>query len=212
MAAASQEARAGAERRRWFAAASAAVERRQASASRWTRAAPPPLPFPASGGRMKVAGAEVGHTRLSAFRLPDFMRQARSRWMPVPPAPSDGIGSELFVFRGSKTRVRTRRENASSLRAPASNPALCAGLDCFVAEPGIGTATSGRTRWRPRNGGRRCATRGRRFTRSRRRLARRARHRASMASDPRWLDNLSVGAGEGIRTLDPNLGKVVLYP
>jgi hypothetical protein len=33
-----------------------------------------------------------------------------------------------------------------------------------------------------------------------------------MASDLRWLDNLSVGAGEGIRTLDPNLGKVVLYP
>jgi hypothetical protein len=23
---------------------------------------------------------------------------------------------------------------------------------------------------------------------------------------------LSIGAGEGIRTLDPNLGKVVLYP
>ena len=26
------------------------------------------------------------------------------------------------------------------------------------------------------------------------------------------LDNSSIGAGEGIRTLDPNLGKVVLYP
>ena len=26
------------------------------------------------------------------------------------------------------------------------------------------------------------------------------------------LDNRETGAGEGIRTLDPNLGKVVLYP
>lgn len=26
------------------------------------------------------------------------------------------------------------------------------------------------------------------------------------------MDNLETGAGEGIRTLDPNLGKVVLYP
>ncbi len=26
------------------------------------------------------------------------------------------------------------------------------------------------------------------------------------------LDNDLFGAGEGIRTLDPNLGKVVLYP
>ena len=26
------------------------------------------------------------------------------------------------------------------------------------------------------------------------------------------LRNLVVGAGEGIRTLDPDLGKVVLYP
>ncbi len=26
------------------------------------------------------------------------------------------------------------------------------------------------------------------------------------------LDNFFIGAGEGIRTLDPNLGKVVLYP
>ena len=120
MAAASQEARAGAERRRWFAAASAAVERRQASASRWTRAAPPSSVLPRKRGRMKIAGAEVGDTRLSAFRLPDFMRRARSRWMPVPPpAPSDGIGSGAFRFSWSKTRVRTRRENASSLRAPA---------------------------------------------------------------------------------------------
>lgn len=26
------------------------------------------------------------------------------------------------------------------------------------------------------------------------------------------MGNLETGAGEGIRTLDPNLGKVVLYP
>jgi hypothetical protein len=25
-------------------------------------------------------------------------------------------------------------------------------------------------------------------------------------------DNYAIGAGEGIRTLDPDLGKVVLYP
>ena len=28
----------------------------------------------------------------------------------------------------------------------------------------------------------------------------------------RRLDVLRIGAGEGIRTLDPNLGKVMLYP
>ena len=27
-----------------------------------------------------------------------------------------------------------------------------------------------------------------------------------------WIHLLKSGAGEGIRTLDPNLGKVVLYP
>jgi hypothetical protein len=133
MSAASQEARAGAERRRWFAAASAAVERRQASAPAG-RAPRPLLCPPPHAGRMKVAGAEVGHTRLSAFRLPDFMRRARSRWMPVPPpAPSDGIGSGAFRFSWSKTRVRTRRGNTSSLRAP--------------AKPVIGPATSGGTHW-----------------------------------------------------------------
>ena len=76
MSAASQEARSRAERRRWFAAASAAVERRQASASRWTRAAPPPLSSPPQAKEDAGGGAEVGHTRLSAFRLPDFMRRA----------------------------------------------------------------------------------------------------------------------------------------
>jgi hypothetical protein len=35
-----------------------------------------------------------------------------------------------------------------------------------------------------------------------------ARHRASMSSDLRCRDNLSDGAGDGIRTHDPNLGKV----
>jgi hypothetical protein len=32
------------------------------------------------------------------------------------------------------------------------------------------------------------------------------------ADDPRLFGSLATGAGEGIRTLDPNLGKVVLYP
>ena len=27
-----------------------------------------------------------------------------------------------------------------------------------------------------------------------------------------WMSKMEAGAGEGIRTLDPNLGKVVLYP
>src|SRR5512132_2530049 len=68
--AASQEARSGAERRRWFAAASAAVERRQASAPL------PALPTRGGGkrdqarGRIRRCGRKV--TRLSAFRLPDF--------------------------------------------------------------------------------------------------------------------------------------------
>ena len=37
--------------------------------------------------------------------------------------------------------------------------------------------------------------------------------RLYFADGPRsGLDNLKIGAGEGIRTLDPDLGKVVLYP
>jgi hypothetical protein len=47
--------------------ARAAVERREASASRRTRAAPPPLSSPTSG-RMKVKGTVGGWLRLSALR------------------------------------------------------------------------------------------------------------------------------------------------
>ena len=36
--------------------------------------------------------------------------------------------------------------------------------------------------------------------------------RAPHPSALRQIFRLSLGAGEGIRTLDPNLGKVVLYP
>jgi len=50
MSAASQEARAGAERRRWFAAASAAVERRQASAPL------PALPHAGKGKEIRARG------------------------------------------------------------------------------------------------------------------------------------------------------------
>ena len=32
------------------------------------------------------------------------------------------------------------------------------------------------------------------------------------ASGTSWPTALAIGAGEGIRTLDPDLGKVVLYP
>ncbi len=35
---------------------------------------------------------------------------------------------------------------------------------------------------------------------------------AGMAGLRKTLDVREIGAGEGIRTLDPNLGKVVLYP
>jgi hypothetical protein len=38
------------------------------------------------------------------------------------------------------------------------------------------------------------------------------RNRASHQSVGSWLSFRKTGAGEGIRTLDPNLGKVVLYP
>jgi hypothetical protein len=30
--------------------------------------------------------------------------------------------------------------------------------------------------------------------------------------ETRWVLKEKIGAGEGIRTLDPDLGKVVLYP
>jgi hypothetical protein len=34
-----------------------------------------------------------------------------------------------------------------------------------------------------------------------------------IGGETQWLDVAAIfGAGEGIRTLDPNLGKVVLYP
>ena len=159
---------------------------------------------------MKVAGAEVGHTRLSAFRLPDFMRRARSRWMPVPPpAPSDGIGSGAFRFRGAKLR-RARSENAFawSLRAPASNPALCAGGGSLRRGACHRAGHFRPDPLAPRNAGRRCAARGRRFTRSQRRSVIRAPQSRVDVERSRWLDNLSVGAGDGIRTHDPNLGKV----
>ncbi len=32
------------------------------------------------------------------------------------------------------------------------------------------------------------------------------------SSNKLLIDKEKIGAGEGIRTLDPNLGKVVLYP
>jgi hypothetical protein len=48
----------------------AAVERRQASASRWTRARP--LLCPPRSSEDEGGGAEVGDTRLSAFRLPSL--------------------------------------------------------------------------------------------------------------------------------------------
>jgi len=83
MSAASQEARSGVERRRWFAAASAAVERRQASASRWTRAAPPPLSFSASGGCRWGCG---GWTYASVGVPPSWFHAPGAIEMkPVPP-------------------------------------------------------------------------------------------------------------------------------
>ena len=120
MQAASQEARAGAERRRWFAAASAAVERRQASASRWTCAAPPPLSSP-QAGEDEGCGCGGGHTRLSAFRLPDFYAPGAIEMDAGTPAGAirrDRVGA--FRFPWSKTRVRTRRENAFLVIASAS--------------------------------------------------------------------------------------------
>ena len=37
--------------------------------------------------------------------------------------------------------------------------------------------------------------------------------KARTSSEPQAIQNIrETGAGEGIRTLDPNLGKVVLYP
>ena len=33
-----------------------------------------------------------------------------------------------------------------------------------------------------------------------------------LPQSPAWENYQKIGAGEGIRTLDPNLGKVVLYP
>ena len=59
-----------------------------------------------------------------------------------------GSGPELFVFRGAK--LGCERAARTLLRGHCerqrSNPALGAGLDRLVAEPVIGPATSGRTR------------------------------------------------------------------
>jgi hypothetical protein len=148
MSAASQEARAGAERRRWFAAASAAVERRQASA--------PSLPFRTREAKeIRRAAASVDadgrFTRLSAFRLPDFM-SGRDRDGAGTTAGGHPTGSGRgFRASWSKTRARTRRENASawSLPAPAQqsisrqrddpHPSACAGsARAAGAPPGDG--------------------------------------------------------------------------
>jgi hypothetical protein len=162
-----------------------------------------------SGRAAASADADGRFTRLSAFRLPDFFKpgviemDARYHRRRRP----TGLGPELFVFRGAKLGRSAPRERFCLVIASASGQSssvrrgACHRAGHFRPDP-----------LAPRNAGRRCAARGRRFTRSRRRSAIRARHRASMSSDLRWLDNLSDGAGDGIRTHDPNLGKVVLYP
>src|ERR1700674_3052798 len=84
-----------------------------------------------------------GWMRLSALRLPRLF-------------PRDGKNFCGCVVV-SKPRTRARRENASSLRAPAKQSSSGAQLlDCFVAELVIGPATSARP-VAPRNERRRKA-------------------------------------------------------
>ena len=124
----------------------------------------------------------------------------------------DRVRSFSFFVEQNSGAARRGNAFAWSLRAPASNPALYSGGGLLRRGACHRAGHFRPDPLAPRNAGRRCAARGRRFTRSRRRSAIRARHRASMSSDLRWPDNLNDGAGDGIRTHDPNLGKVVLYP
>jgi hypothetical protein len=91
------------------------VERRQASASRWTRAA--------------SQDAEVGHPRLSAFRLPFFFRHCErseaiqgdgpSSWTTklVRTAPLDCFVASLLAMT-SKTRARIASRERIHLTSP----------------------------------------------------------------------------------------------
>jgi hypothetical protein len=97
---------AGAELRRSLAAASAVVERRKASALRFQRA-PRPLPSFRASGRQRGQGAEVGSTRLPAFRFLFFC---------------------FFVARMKRSEIRDR--HSSFLQASWSSP------DCASLHPG----------------------------------------------------------------------------
>ena len=109
--AASQEARSGAERRRWFAAASAAVERRQASAPL------PTLPARREGKEIRRAAASADadgrFTRLSAFRLPD-LRAGRDRDGAGTTAGGrpTGSGPGFFALLGAKLGRGAPRERS----------------------------------------------------------------------------------------------------
>jgi hypothetical protein len=182
MSSASQEARSGAERRRWFAAASAAVERRQASA---------PLPASPYAGEGREIRAREGLRVCRRFAFLIYEPGA----IEMDAGTTAGAGRRdrvrSFSFFVEQNSGAARRENAFawSLRAPASNPALCAGAGLVRRGACHRAGRFGPDPLAPRNAGRRCGARGRRFTRSRRRSAMRTRHRASVASDLRWPDN-----------------------
>jgi hypothetical protein len=148
MSAASQEARSGAERRRWFAAASAAVERRQASAPLHA------LPVRGAGretkarGRIRRCGRKV--TRLSAFRLPDFYEPgARSRWSRLPPPAAirrDRARSFSFFLKQNSGAGAPRERSSfhppldGEGRAPQERGVGCG---ASISQPGLNEVKSG---------------------------------------------------------------------
>ena len=91
---------AGAELWRSLAAASAVVERRKASALRFQRA-PRPLPSFRASGRERGQGAEVGSTRLPAFRFLFFSFFFVARMKPTGPARSGRPDDRLRENPGS---------------------------------------------------------------------------------------------------------------
>ena len=95
---------------------------------------------------MRTEGLRV--CRRFAFLI--FVSRARSRWSRYHRRrPSDGIGPGVFRSSWSKTRARraARTHLLGHCERQRSNPVLVRRRgDCFVAEPVIGPAASGRTR------------------------------------------------------------------
>jgi len=145
-----QEARSGAELRRWFAAASAAVERRQASAPRWVRAAP----IWRAGWTDAPAGVPLPFCLRSMIE-PTFLRPPKRASRRREAGPTAGLGVTRSCSAGRFWEWRWHNSGAAASRErdclhppprkrgrdspPFVKLVYAAGDNCFVARSGSKT-------------------------------------------------------------------------